>query len=558
MPTHEPSTPGPGTPQAVPGRPGSGPWPDLPTGYGHRAAPGQYALFAGPAAPRPPRAPDVPVPRLLLTAAVVGGIGCAAAIPTEGAGLGWPVAAVLVALAVVAAGWRTPGMRRALTAGSARWETVAWAVAALALSAVAAVRAAEWLVGLCLLTAVLAGTVAVAGRLISGIVRAAVAVPLAALTSLPWLSRSARRSWRANGTGIDLRLAVSVLVSAVLLALFGSLLAASDAVFAGVIGGMIPAFDADQLATWICLFGLGAVAVAGAGHLLAAPPTLTVPQLRRTRLRTLDWAVPVGTVVVLFVVFVGVQFAALFGDGDYVLRTTGLTFAEYARGGFWQLLAVSVLALAVIMAGIRWAPATSAADRLAKRVVLGAMPVLCLVIVASALRRMWLYQQTYGFTVLRLLVEACELWLGLAFLLALVAVLRLRPDGLLRPMVATAVAALLALAVLDPERLIAEQNVARFAAGGGIDGNYLAGLSADALPALLELPASDERTCILSVIATDARSADVPQGWRYLNLSRSRAEQQIAGLPAAVPTHPVPGGAPIYWTVGTCLSGLLS
>jgi hypothetical protein len=512
-----------------PGNP-TGPWPDQPTVHGLRPSPAGYAQFAP--VHRMVRMPDAPVPRLLLTAVVVAGLGCAAAIPTGRAGLGWPVAFALVAVAVVAAAWRTPGAGRALQAGTARWETAAWAAAAIALSAVAAVRSAPWLVALCLLTAALAGTVAVAGRLMGGLVRAVVAVPLAALLAVPWIGRAARRSARGGGVGIDLRLALSVLVGVVLLALFGGLLASADAVFADVVGAVLPVFDADQAATWVCLFGVGALVVAGAGHLLAAPPALTVHRLRPTRLRAQDWAVPVGAVVLLFLAFVGVQFAALFGDDDYVVRTTGLTFAEYARGGFWQLLAVSVLALAMIIVGIRWAPAASRADRLTKRLLLGAMPVLCLVIVASALRRMWLYQQAYGFTVLRVLVEACELWLGLAFLLSLVAVLRLRPGGVVRPMVATAVGALLVLAGLDPERFIAEQNVARYAAGGDLDADYLAGLSADAVPGLLALPDSPRRTCVLASIA----AADTgPGDWREANLSRARADRTVGHLAGSAP-----------------------
>jgi hypothetical protein len=509
----------------------TGPWPDQPTVHGLRPSPAGYAQFAP--VHRMVRMPDAPIPRLLLTAVVVAGLGCAAAIPTERAGLGWVVAFALVALAVVAAGWRTPGTARALASGAARWETAAWAAAAIALSAVAAVRSAQWLVALCLLTAVLAGTVAVAGRLMGGLVRAVVAVPLAALLAVPWIGRAARRSARGGaGGGVDLRLALSVLVGVVLLALFGGLLASADAVFADVVGAVLPVFDADQAATWVCLFGVGALVVAGAGHLLAAPPALTVHRLRPTRLRAQDWAVPVGAVVLLFLAFVGVQFAALFGDDGYVVRTTGLTFAEYARGGFWQLLAVSVLALAMIIVGIRWAPAASRADRLTKRLLLGAMPVLCLVIVASALRRMWLYQQAYGFTVLRLLVEACELWLGLAFLLAMAAVLRLRPHGVVRPMVATAVGALLVLAVLDPERFIAQQNLDRYAASGRLDADYLAGLSGDAVPALVQLPTSATRTCILASIA--AANAG-PGDWRAGNLSRARAAGAVGQLAGQAP-----------------------
>ena len=496
-----------------------------------------------------PAEPDVPVPRGLLAAIAIGGLGAALAIPTGRPGVGWPVAVAALALAVVLVGRRTRGGERALARGSARVETLAWAVAALALTAVAWLRAAEWLVALCLLTACVAAAMAVAGRLTTSALRAVLSVPLGMLRSVPWLGRAVRRAYRTEGSGPDLRIVLSGAVGLVLLVLFGSLLASADAVFADLVDAVLPTLG-EEFFTAVVLFGLGACLVAGTALLLAAPPLPTLAAPHPTRLRTLDWAVPVGLVVALFAVFVGVQFAALFGSDAYVRATTGLTFAEYARGGFWQLVLVSALALGVILAGIRWAPATSSRDRSTKRLLLGAMAVLCLVIVVSALRRMWLYQQAYGFTVLRLLVGACELWLGLAFLLALVAVLRLRTTGTVRPMVATAVGALLVLAVLDPERFVAAQNVARYEATGKLDAEYLSRLSADAVPALSALPDSPDRTCVLATIAAGNLvdpNGDVdltPEDWRNANLSRAAAQASIGHLAAL--TDGYGGGDPLF------------
>ncbi len=229
----------------------------------------------------------------------------------------------------------------------------------------------------------------------------------------------------------------------------------------------------------------------------------------------------------LFAVFVAVQFVVLFGGDSYVRSTTGLTYAEYARGGFWQLLAVTVLALGVLVLGSRWAPASTLVEQAWKRGLLGMLAGLTLVIVTSAIHRMWLYQEAYGFTVLRLLVLTVELWLGAGFLIAQAAVLRLRPLELARPMVAAGVVALLGLAVLDPERFIAQHNVARLAETGEIDTHYLGTLSADAVPALLALP-EPQRTCTLSAIA---ESLAEPDDWRSRNLSREDARAALALLP---------------------------
>jgi hypothetical protein len=119
---------------------------------------------------------------------------------------------------------------------------------------------------------------------------------------------------------------------------------------------------------------------------------------------------------------------------------------EYARAGFWQLLAVTVLALGVIRLGQRWAPG-------GRRAPLAVLAVLTLGVVATALGRMWLYQQAYGFTVLRLLVVVCEVWLGIGFVLVLVAVLRRRRTA---GLVVTGAVLLLGLALADPERMVAE------------------------------------------------------------------------------------------------------
>jgi hypothetical protein len=315
------------------------------------------------------------------------------------------------------------------------------------------------------------------------------------------------------------------LAGAAVLVVFVPLLASADAAFAAVVATLTPAVDVSSTVRWVLLFALGAAATGGAGFLLLAPPEPDGAPPRPTRLRCLDWALPTGLLVAVFALFVGVQFVTLFGSHDYVVRTTGVTYAEYARSGFWELLVVTALALGVLAFDSRWAPERTAAERATKRGLLAALAVLTLVVVASAAHRMWLYQQAYGFTVLRLLVLTTELWLGAGFVLALVAVLRLRPAGLSRSMVALGVLALLGLAALDPERFVAEHDVARFTATGELDTSYLSRLSADAVPVLVGLP-EPLRSCALADVA--ARLAE-PDDWRGANLSRAAARAALAG-----------------------------
>ena len=135
---------------------------------------------------------------------------------------------------------------------------------------------------------------------------------------------------------------------------------------------------------------------------------------------------PVLLVDAVFVAYLIAQATAFFGGHAYLERTTGLTYAEYVHQGFGQLTVATALTLLVVWAAQRRASRASSADRLWLRVSLGALCALTLVVVASALYRMHMYQEAYGFTGLRVLVDVFEAWLGLVVLAVLVAGIRLR------------------------------------------------------------------------------------------------------------------------------------
>jgi hypothetical protein len=164
------------------------------------------------------------------------------------------------------------------------------------------------------------------------------------------------------------------------------------------------------------------------------------------------------------------------------------------------------------------------------RVILGALAALTLVVVASAMHRMNVYADTYGLTRLRILVALCELWLGVVFLLVLIAGIRLRAAWLARSVVAAGVLALLGLAAANPDGLIADRNVARFEQTGRIDENYLATLSADAVPAIERLK-QPQRDCVLAAIAAEIPQAD----WRSWSYGREHARELFAANPPVTP-----------------------
>jgi hypothetical protein len=134
-----------------------------------------------------------------------------------------------------------------------------------------------------------------------------------------------------------------------------------------------------------------------------------------------------------------------------------------------------------------------------------------------------LYQDVYGATRLRLVVELTIWFLGAIFGLLLVAGIRWQGTWLPRAAVAVGLIAVIGFGVSNPDARIAGRNVQRFVETGDIDVAYLSGLSTDAVPALRRLP-EPQRRCVIGAIL-----ARLPRGnslWSF-NLSRRLAATQI-------------------------------
>jgi hypothetical protein len=359
------------------------------------------------------------------------------------------------------------------------------------------------------------------------------------------------------GRGPALSAARGVLLAAPLLVVFGALFAGADAVFQGIVSDL---FDFDLGAVWghLILFGLFAWISAGLLRPALLGGELPGPWTERPRhlyLGTVEVGIVLGLLDALFTLFVAVQVRYLFGGGD-VLLDTGLTYAEYARRGFFELVAVVALALPVLLAA-RWLLRPGAGTRgLALfRALAGLLTGLLAVVVASALWRMRLYTDEYGLTELRLYATAFVLWIS-AVLVWFVVTYLLRDLGG-RFAAGVLVSGLLAAFLLDalnPDARIARNNIARFEAGERFDALYLTSLSADAVPVLAdalptigEVPLFESELCSSPEDCEAVRSPTIREtildrwsgedgDWRTFNVSRSRAraiaERQAEALEA--------------------------
>ncbi|MFJ6237104.1 DUF4153 domain-containing protein [Streptomyces griseus] len=498
-----------GAPQAgVPGNP----WQH---GAGAPAAPGDGAT----ARLRPP-------PPSLIRPAVLGSVLATALLSAiflgDGLGVNLLIVAVPAALAAFFAA-RAAGRRL-------RPWTAAWAVGGLALLAVPALRDAGWPTFLAVVSAFALGSLALHGsRTWPGVLIGSLGLFDSVVPGIIWGVRGVRA--RAEGSrarwGAALR---TTLVALVLLVVFGTLFAGADAAFAELLGGLVPDASVGEGPWRIFLFALGLAGALAAAHAAAAPVRWDGITVRPGKPRgRAEWALPLIVLDLLFAAFVILQLVVLLGGYDKVRDVTGLSHAEYARQGFWQLLWATLLTLLVIALALRWAPRGGTGDRTLMRAVLGPLCVLTLVVVASALRRMDLYVDEYGLTRLRISVAAMELWLGVVLILILAAGVfgaRFLP----RAIAVSAAAGVLAFGLLSPDGLIAEQNVQRFedSRSTAIDIDYVKDLSADAVPALDRLP-EPERSCALRVIQNDVLRADTP--WYATSWGEARAKEILEKRP---------------------------
>lgn len=442
-----------------------------------------------------------PLPFVLIALAV-GLVGTALWRPTEYS-IGYVVVGAMVFATVYGTADRWPG----------RFEALGIALT-LALLSVPAVLAAPWVNALCIMAAWLIGWHTLAGgRTWTAVIAGSVVAWALPARVVGWVQRAAPRRVQVPRLG---RIALVAAITCALVAVFGGLFAGADPAFNTLVQNLVPSFDTEDIISRTVVFFLVLLFVLGGGYLVRLPPKLDAlaPPARRAVPRW-EWAVPLAALDGLFLAFVAVQASVLFGGHAHVLATRGLTYAEYARQGFWQLLWVSALTVLVIAVVIRVAARVTGADRRMLRVLVGILCGTSIVVVISAIHRMWVYQDAYGFSTERLMVVTIELWLGTVFILIAAAGIRMSASWLPRAVLVAGVAALLGLAMLNPERLIADRNIDRFERTGQLDATYLSGLSSDIDPALRRLPES-VRQCV-----TGESQRHGP--WYLFNLSMARS-----------------------------------
>lgn len=313
---------------------------------------------------------------------------------------------------------------------------------------------------------------------------------------------------------------VGTIITVPLFVVVFAMLSSADAVFRNFASNV---FDGFSLFGIICVcFRIGFMFIATYSIMCYAVKKEMREEVSDKRNMEPLIAIPMASIMtMLYLVFSVIQIVYLF-MGNMELPD-GYTYAEYAREGFFQLLAVSILNLIIVLVCLCYFKN----NKLLKG-ILAVMSICTFIMIASSALRMIIYIQYYYLTFLRIFVLWSLVVLALIFAGVMIYIFTDR-FPLFRYSMVVVTCLYIVLAFAKPDYWIARVNVegsketrSEFFKGEAYEDFYLfRKLSADATPVILEW--MEEEGMHLENVLEDAED----MGIREFNVSRYKARKMI-------------------------------
>ena len=332
---------------------------------------------------------------------------------------------------------------------------------------------------------------------------------------------------------IGVALLIGLLIVLPLWVIFGGLLASADAVFQALIDSWSD-WDIAQIMPFLLTIMAVSWLVAGFLQLTFLAKDTALITNKAITLGAVEIGVALGALDVLFFAFVVVQLRYFFGGAEAMGTLIKLSYAEYARRGFFELAVVAALAWLLLLAAQYVLRRDDSSGVRAFNVLASIMIGLVFIIILSALRRIQLYTDEFGLTELRLYTTAFMVWLALVLAWLGATLLRGQRNRFAFGALLAGFVVLIGLNVINPDDLIVRANAARINAPNPLDTEYVTALSADSVPALIEaLPslAKADRCAVAKWLIERWSPPAVidPLTW---NWSRTQAWQAVAAQKA--------------------------
>ncbi len=325
-----------------------------------------------------------------------------------------------------------------------------------------------------------------------------------------------------------------ILIAVPILLLFIALFSSADLVFRQYVGDVF-SFKINGELFWRAVFAvLVAIAFTGLfGVVGRREDTAAVAQAnsRPRKFGLVEMTILFGSLNALFLLFILIQLTYLFGGASNVIGGN-FTYAEYARKGFFELIAVAGLTLLLIFVAERLLLIGRQMHEMRFKILSGLLIVQVLIIMISAFKRLHLYESAYGFTSARLFSYIFLTWLAAVFALLLYKIFADRREHVFAFSVFVSVMALLVFVnCFNIDAVVAHKNIARYEATGKLDGYYLSTLSDDATIELSRLLTTKDPD-LHDMIATHLRERQQwlwqeDSAWQSTNLTRKAALRSL-------------------------------
>lgn len=346
-----------------------------------------------------------------------------------------------------------------------------------------------------------------------------------------------------------------LLIALPIVAVFAALLASADIIFGQQLNRLMQLLRLEKLPEYIfrsVYILVGAYLIAGVllhaafrsrDEKLVGEGSSLVPRY----LGFTESSIVLGSVGVLFLAFVIVQFQYFFG-GHANIRIDGYTYSEYARRGFGELVAVAFFTLLLLLS---LSGLTRREWEIQQKVFSGlgaGLVALVLVMLVSAYQRLTLYESAYGFSRLRTYTHVVLYWIALLLVGAILLEVLRQERRFAFAALAVALGFAASLSLLNVDAFIVKQNIAREMGGApqvestagraSLDLQYFLNLSDDAVPPMVEafrsasLPAGVRNRvgAALACIRYRRSQDDRTLPWQSFHWARYRADRALASI----------------------------
>ena len=183
---------------------------------------------------------------------------------------------------------------------------------------------------------------------------------------------------------------------------------------------------------------------------------------------------------VVYLVFCFTQIKVLFTEQN-------IKYSEFARKGFFQLMIVSLINIVMILKANNKNLKETEKQEKYKKTMCIVMVIFTLIIIISAFARMTLYQQNYGYTRLRILVDYTLITEIILLIPTIIYILKNKID-LIKTYFVIIITMYCLVNFINIDKIIMKNNFNRYKETGYIDLNYIMEMNnSDLIEQLLEL-----------------------------------------------------------------------